>query len=124
MGSGKTGQHGATGTFHPGPWEVLEGVSRCLRAPEPTHLDGSDSDRSRSLRGPTLDYGFSLSPSLSFFSFLVRPFTGIFFFFFWYGGFAEKGVTVICPLALQAPLPSTGWGDSVPARTPASCTRS
>lgn len=22
MGSGKTGQHGATETFHPGPWEV------------------------------------------------------------------------------------------------------
>lgn len=58
-------------------------------------------------RPDSLTLGLASPPGLSFFSCLGRPLTEIFLLL--YEGCAEKDVTTIHPLQLQAPLPSPGW---------------
>lgn len=90
----------------PAPWRSRG----CLPLPTSATAHAAGRVRLRPLaippRADSLTLGLAFPPSLSFCCCLVRPLTEIFLL---YGGCAEKDVTTIRPLALQAPLPSPGW---------------
>lgn len=101
-----TAQHGAAEPLQPGPLEISEMLAAPYERQGTRNWTGRTQTSGDPSKARLPDFGVSLFPRCFFF--LFRPsIDGDFLLL--YEGCAEKDVTTIHPLALQASLPSPGW---------------